>query len=80
MNEYEFYHLLKNCCLQDHLTAARDIDYLARTTNYRYLVEKRLWQKTELEAVEKELNASFVKKGKLHRTSDGFLNITVSSD
>ncbi|ODN03385.1 Cilia- and flagella-associated protein 69 [Orchesella cincta] len=75
-NESEFYALMKRCRLQDHLIAAREVDFLARTTNYHYLVEKRLWQKSELERAAQDLDLAFIKNSRIHRTSDGHLNIT----
>lgn len=78
MNENEFYALLKQCRLQDHLIAAKEIEYMARTTNYNFLVEKRLWQKSELQQHEKQLGATFTKNSRIHRVSDGELNITVA--
>ncbi|CAL8148215.1 unnamed protein product [Orchesella dallaii] len=74
--ESEFYALMKRCRLQDHLIAAREVDFLARTTNYHYLVEKRLWQKAELERAAQDLDLAFIKNSRIHRTSDGHLNIT----
>lgn len=76
MNEVEFYALVKRCRLQDHLLAATEVQFLARTTNYRFLVEKRLWQKSELQGTLEDLTADFVKTSRIHRISDGDLNIT----
>jgi hypothetical protein len=73
IHEKEFYSLLKSCHLQDHFKAVRDTDYLAKTTNYTYLVEKRLWQKTQLQRAVVKPPPSY----RLHRTTDGPLNVTV---
>jgi hypothetical protein len=64
---------MQKCYLQDHCKAVREADYLARTTNYSYLVEKRLWQKTELYRA----SSKAPQFSRIHRTTDGPLNITV---
>ncbi|XP_035710024.1 uncharacterized protein LOC118436323 [Folsomia candida] len=73
IQELEFYKVIQKCHLQDHLKALREADLMARTTSYEYLVERRLWQKTELQkALTKAPTFA-----RMHRTTDGPLNITV---
>jgi len=73
MNERELYGMINKCQLQGHLKAVREAEYMARTTDYLYLVEKRLWQKTQME--NSVIKGDTV--GRIHRTTDGPLNITV---
>lgn len=68
------YSMIQKCHLQGHLKAIREAEYIARTTDYNYLVEKRLWQKTQLENAVVKDNPNI----RIHRTTDGPLNITVT--
>lgn len=59
--------------IQRRIKAGRQADYIARTSDYTYLVEKRLWQLTQLQRAEAVMDETI----RIHRTSNGPLNITV---
>lgn len=88
MHERQFYSVIQQCHLQNHLAAITEADSYARTTNYFLLVEKRLWQKAQLQKAMKiaENTKNYSKNSavtnnnnaaRIHRTTDDTLNVTV---